>query len=492
MLLIIYSIILFVLFSIVYILYRTSEVEAPPQQKYPPYEPTSPDVFLPILKEHNCMPTSEDKNNCLGLSKCNIDSDCDSCEPKAGESFHCVNVDKQDINLPYNNKSCKIPKGKWCLPNSINKCNSDTSKTVLSSDGVREFWSCDCLYPQNMNLYRQRYPGGDCNVQVACGNLRDKSNRLVTRSRKHVKCIPSKDDSECIPEYVSNYTPGTATGSRNGPKFPLTFSKKPVGNKTLNWDAKLDGPLLYDSKEGPIPPWETSELNPKCVTDPTNPSCTSSKWGGKCRCDGFVDSNCKSPLTCQKYVPSTMVFPDQDEYWFQCIPDPCWRSDNTSGKLYLGELGPNAKGETPPYLNIGKCNCGNIKFDGKKYTSYVPTTIGGIPQCVKDSCNPGGYMFKDPNDPLAREKCVCNSSLGYKLSSGGTMCINRCDGQNTPCLNGGVCSIDKKGNVICDCPKCYTGEFCGFKLSKKGDVCTDNKECCSGKCHETFGGYVCT
>lgn len=453
-----------------------NEIIAPNKKNYPPYTPSPPNNFLPVIKEKSCDPSSQTNGTCNSLVSCDIDMDCDSCKPSQGENYHCVLVNDQNYKLKINNSMCIVPKGKYCLPDYINKCNPNTSKTELISDGVRSYWSCKCKYDPNLNLFVSPDLGGSCDTQIACGNQSNPSNRLISLPRDKIKCIPNKNDPLCIQEYVSNYN----QNDDNRFKYPLIYTPVPgVGYKYPSWDGTIDGPLVDDNN---IPSWESSNLNPKCKLNPLDPSCNSSKWGGKCGCDGFVDPKCTDELKCQKYVPSTLIFKDQSSAWFKCMPDTCYSKQNPEGRLNTGVLGKNKDGDIPLYLKytIGECDCGNIYKDNSGYKSFISKRIGGVPQCIKDPCNPGGYTQYDNTTDPPTPYCVCD--YGNYVSPGkGQYCYDKCSPENNPCQNGSKCSVSGPDREVnCACTGCYQPPYCAQSKNQKGQPCNKSDDCCSG------------
>ena len=287
--------------------------------------------------------------------------------------------------------------------------------------------------------------------------------------------MPSGNDPLCIQKYQSNYI----EGNDNRFKYPLTYTLlEGVGYKYANWDGSLDGPLV-DSKD--IPPWESNELNPKCKLNPSDPSCNSVNWGGKCGCDGFVDNNCKDRLKCQTYVPSTLIYKEQSPAWFKCMPDTCWSKENPQGRLNLGILGKNRYGNDPSYIkeSIGDCDCGNITKDENGYKSFIPKRISGTPQCIKDPCNPGGYTIIDYTTTPPTYTCSCD--FGNYANSGGDYCIDKCSPENNPCQNGSKCSvIGPDRQVNCECTGCYQPPYCAQLKQQKGKSCNQSSDCCNG------------
>lgn len=320
------------------------------------------------------------------LTECSTDKDCLTCinDP----AYTCVVVDadhpykiKQGdniINIPDSNQG----KG-WCLlpfKPSI-KCNSLTSDTILTegtdSSGKIEYqWSCLCKFPDLVT----QYPGGDCDIEVACGVHAGLGSLYVPDGSTTAcnvdddcagKNICYKDDNKCYKDWNTDKDVDPTKGiciCNKGLKYIGTDQYKMCLPDGCAPHGKSDGQggCICDKPAGQqgylACPNEISNMDmkhqckdsPACLPDPCWPGGTADQTGIGCNCgDGYIPT----------FTPGS---PTQYTCTKACGPTVC----GTRGKCIVTGTGIDKKEECTgcvcPYTNEGDqtnmCNVNNGKF----------------------------------------------------------------------------------------------------------------------------------
>lgn len=208
------------------------------------YTPTSDTVATPIpggpvstASIHECFPD---------FVRCGSSRDCASC---AGDTpLVCTSV-PPGTDVEWNGATARVPDNEtYCLPAYLGRCDPYTSTTFLSRDVLgRPVWSCACK-PEMAGLFRQSVPGGDCDVQTACG-----------------ADVPIMENGE--PRLFSVYTGDDVAGV---PQFDL----RPVYANRLVSD-QLE-PCWYKTTRnalGEIQP--ADDADPTCHPEMVSPRCVS-------------------------------------------------------------------------------------------------------------------------------------------------------------------------------------------------------------------------
>ncbi|XP_018495761.1 protein jagged-1 [Galendromus occidentalis] len=192
-----------------------------------------------------------------------------------------------------------------------------------------------------------------------------------------------------------------------------------------------------------------------------------------------------------------------------CVPYPnCKHGSCAPGKPFTCECERNwggalcdqdldVCGRSQPCKNNGvcrntnpdqyQCSCPdgffgrNCELDGEMIKYYKPCVRGdGQPVCQNGgSCSEinNGTDFK------------CDCLPGWL----GETCSNDISGRascaSNPCLNGGRCSPNSRGEAVCKCPRGWTGHNCQFDI----DECAELEPCLHGSvCTNRMGSYSCT
>ena len=115
------------------------------------FEPVTVDLYRPASGTCSGRGAADSKGDCT----------CESGYTHAKQDKTNCDVQQLIVSKP----------GSVCLPGYANKCDSYTSKTVLSNEGNGDGpqWSCECKYPGS-GIFAQNVEGGTCDVVLACGN----------------------------------------------------------------------------------------------------------------------------------------------------------------------------------------------------------------------------------------------------------------------------------------------------------------------------------
>jgi hypothetical protein len=188
-----------------------------------------------------------------------------------------------------------------------------------------------------------------------------------------------------------------------------------------------------------------------------------------------------------------------------CIDDPC----NPNGFHTTSQLDCKSNDDCGGVCYANKCHY--PVADSNACTSDSDCIRLGIGASTTATCAmlPGAKnkvcLYEDKDREAAGTTCMSNEDCSYgtctafnpgtgssptgKCSGGcacakefiqqpdnsnpvGFTCRSRCD-EVTPCLNGGKCSINWKGEQVCECPPCYSGQRCEISGngSRLGEHC---------------------
>lgn len=250
----------------------------------------------------------------------------------------------------------------------------------------------------------------------------------------------------------------------------------------------------------------------QCVQDtcasPSRPNAhlntTSDNWQQYPRCEcNTAPASMKPPFNTGISFAETASLPT-------CIDDPC----NPNGFHTTSEIDCKSNDD-----------CGGVCYANK---CHYP--IGSTSACTSDSdcirlgigasttatCAmlPGAKnkvcLYQDKDREAAGTTCMTNEDCSYgtctafnsgtgsspvgKCSGGcacakefiqqpdnsnpvGFTCRSRCD-EVSPCLNGGKCSVNWKGEQVCECPPCYSGQRCEISGngSRLGERCVSGRK----------------
>lgn len=342
------------------------------------YCSTNPDQLL------ECDPNGKDCNGCIN-------------EP----AYACVVVDTEHpYNIKEGDKVVKLPNSKpgkgWCLPPfapSVH-CNPLTADTIMTetqdSKGNIEYqWSCLCKFPDLIT----KSPGGDCNIEVACG-AHEGIGYLYVPDGTTTAC---KVDTDCTKE----------TGN-------ICYGEKCY----KNWNTEKDtDPTKGICKCNSGLKYIGTDQNKMCVSDGCAPHGTDDGKGG-CICD--------KPAGEQGYLGCPNEVKNQDMYNQckdspTCLPDPCWPG-----------------GTADPSIGC-KCKDGYIRV----FTPGSAMLYTCKKACDPSVCGVRGTCAVVGTAPDLKESCTaCNcpwSNDGDKTNMCATLTQRYLSG--TPCVfNGDCCS----------------------------------------------------
>lgn len=263
-------------------------------------------------------------------------------------------------------------------------------------------------------------------------------------SRPHAYLDTTSDNWQRYPRCVCNTEPST------GPPFKTSMSFADTGNM----------PTCIDDPCNPDGFHTTSDID--CVT---NTDC-----GGIC-----YANKCHYPLSSSQACTS-----DAD----------CIRLGIGASTTATCAMLPGAKNKVCLYQDKDREAAGTTCMTNEDCSYGVCTAYNTLGTSSTGKCSGG---------------CACSkTSIQQPDNSNpvGFTCRSRCD-EVSPCFNGGKCSINWKGEQVCECPPCYTGSRCevsgnGSRLGehcvygRKADeenrgigVCCDpNTECSDDICKQ--------
>ncbi len=441
---IVITLLLFILFLVVYLIFFTALGKKLAGIYKPRLLESEKDVQDTVV----CDPMTS-------IQKCtNVGDPCIQCKDGL---YSCQEITGPDVTLE-NAKGQKylVPDGTWCLPTAVSQpspCNTFTSIPIVTkvTDSLYK-WRCYCKYP---NWVASSGLDEDCDVQIACNHQRNPAENYLVYCKSGAS---SWDDAT--------------------KKFVCSDKSDPVKWESATSEVNLEDTLCH-CEPGSFY-YENKELGVKeCVKNPCGagkgafPFYRSDTGELDCSCDtsGCPDGVCpksKNKGTCQI---SCSELPDdkKGECAIGCIDDPC----RESGGLF--DVGSH------------QCTC--------CCTSPGPPPKGSkVPSCLK------GDVFMPDDNFLGGGFCqnVDDACAKMTTSDGKNSCTD---------LRGGKCTTcpTKTGlgaTTFVSTPYCYDCQYSkGFRPEPETidcganpqncDTCTiwfaecsKDDDCCTGRCHD--------